>query len=102
MTCRPPPTPPRRAQEDYLNPTDFARTMNSLVPYELAGQGALVAILTLNWLFSFSSLKLVLLLLMGTHLAIQGMRYLSPPLRCCALPSPVLLPAAHGCPPPTT
>ena len=72
------------------------------MPYELAGQGALVAILTLNWLFSFSSLKLVLLLLMGTHLAIQGMRYLSPPLRCCALPSPVLLPAAHGCPPPTT
>lgn len=67
--------------------------MNSLVPYELAGQGALVAIVTLNWLFSFSSLKLVLLLLMGTHLAIQGMRCLPSPLRCCALPSAVLLPA---------
>ena len=31
-------------QDDYLNPTDFARTMNSLVPYELAGQAALAAV----------------------------------------------------------
>eukprot|EP00802_Teleaulax_amphioxeia_P019540 Tamp_19779.p3 GENE.Tamp_19779~~Tamp_19779.p3 ORF type:complete len:121 (+),score=23.40 Tamp_19779:498-860(+) len=49
--------------------------MNSLVPYELAGQGVLISIVALNWLFSFSSLKLFLLLLMGSHLALQGMRY---------------------------
>jgi hypothetical protein len=49
--------------------------MNSLVPYELAGQGILLAVMMLNWLFSFSSLKFFILFIMGTHLAIQGMRY---------------------------
>ena len=61
-------------QDDYLNPTDFARTMNSLVPYELAGQGVLIFILAMNWLLSFSSLKFFLLFVMGTHAAVQGMR----------------------------
>mmetsp|Transcript_52805 Transcript_52805/g.44259 ORF Transcript_52805/g.44259 Transcript_52805/m.44259 type:complete len:101 (+) Transcript_52805:52-354(+) len=49
--------------------------MNSLVPYELAGQGVLVVLVLLNWMFSFSSLKFFVLFVMGTHLAIQGMRH---------------------------
>ena len=61
--------------------------MNSLVPYELAGQGVLISIVALNWLFSFSSLKLFLLLLMGSHLALQGMRYCLPPARRTILPA---------------
>ena len=61
-------------QDDYLNPTDFARSMNSLVPYELAGQGVMIFLILLNWALSFSTLKFFLLLLMGTHMAIQGMR----------------------------
>ena len=51
--------------------------MNSLVPYELAGQGVLLCILLLNWLFSFSSLKFFILFVMGTHFAVQSMRYAS-------------------------
>ena len=51
--------------------------MNSLVPYELAGQGVLLCILLLNWLFSFSSLKFFVLFVMGTHFAVQSMRYAS-------------------------
>lgn len=69
------PLTPRSLQDDYLNPTDFARTMNSLVPYELAGQALLLAAMMLNWLFSFSTLKFFILFIMGTHLALQGMRY---------------------------
>jgi hypothetical protein len=56
-------------EDDYLNPTDFAKTMNSLVPYELIVQGVLVFVVLLNWIFSFSSLKLFVLIIMGTHLA---------------------------------
>jgi len=62
-------------EDDYLNPTDFAKTMNSLVPYELIVQGVLVFVVLLNWIFSFSSLKLFVLIIMGTHLAVQGIRF---------------------------
>ena len=53
--------------------------MNSLVPYELIVQGVLVFVVLLNWIFSFSSLKLFVLIIMGTHLAVQGIRSLSSP-----------------------
>jgi hypothetical protein len=48
--------------------------MNALVPFELMGQGAMVTLLLLSWLFSFTMMKFALLLIMATPLAIQGMR----------------------------
>lgn len=61
--------------------------MNSLVPYELIVQGVLVFVVLLNWIFSFSSLKLFVLIIMGTHLAVQGIRSLSLPLTHPRAPS---------------
>ena len=50
-------------QEDYQNPTDFAKDMNRVFPYELGLLGTLFTLQFFNAVASTSMLQLILLLI---------------------------------------
>mmetsp|Transcript_33425 Transcript_33425/g.51978 ORF Transcript_33425/g.51978 Transcript_33425/m.51978 type:complete len:167 (-) Transcript_33425:807-1307(-) len=62
-------------EEDHLNPTDFAKNMNSLFPIELAIMAGLSVSCFLTMVTGWAVLKLVLLLLNLCYLGYHGHLY---------------------------